>query len=109
MTVNTFVEPCVRIVELSGSRREANQPRYSNWFMFGYASDAIFRLSLLFFSIGQLVLVGSDAVAKCSKDKPELAYDANWLKSLATVQLLFLPTFFLWSHFAVLDLKPDEQ
>ena len=36
-------------------------------------------------------------------------YDSNWLRSLATVQLLFLPTFFLWRHFAVLDLKPDEQ
>lgn len=52
LTVNTFVEPCVRIVALDGSRRKVNEPRYSNWYMIGYASDATFRLSFLIFSIG---------------------------------------------------------
>ena len=108
LTINTFIEPCIRIVALDGTRRRPNEPRFSNWYMIGYASDITFRLAFVIFSIGQLILLGSDGVAKCGA-KPELLYDSNWLRSLATIQVLFVPAFVLWRHFAVLDLKPDGE
>mmetsp|Transcript_6251 Transcript_6251/g.8358 ORF Transcript_6251/g.8358 Transcript_6251/m.8358 type:complete len:192 (+) Transcript_6251:678-1253(+) len=46
-------------------------------------------------------------MASCSKDKPALGYDANWLRSLATVQILFIPAFYAWRYFAVLDEKVE--
>ena len=105
LIVNTFVEPCVRIIALDGSRRKPDEPRFSNWFIFGFASDIVFRLSFFIFSIGQIVFAGTDGANKCSRDKPELAYDFNWLRSLATTQLLFIPAFLVWRHYSVLDLS----
>ena len=100
--VNTFVEPCIRLSSVD-NEREPGQSRYSNWFIVGILVDSIFRLAFLTFSIGQLFLLGSDSVAKCSADVPSLGYDANWLRSLATMQLVFVPTFFFWRYFAKLD------
>ena len=106
-TVNTFVEPCVRLISLNKEGRLEGQPKFSNWFMAGFAADAIFRASFLIFSIGQLIMVGSDGMGDCSKRMPALNYDANWLRSLATVQLLFIPSFYVWRWFSVLDEKAD--
>ena len=82
--VNTFVEPCIRLTSLD-NEREPGQSRYSNWLIVGILGDTIFRLAFLTFSMGQLFLLGSDGVARCSNDIPGLGYDANWLRSLATL------------------------
>ena len=77
--------------------------------MVGFGADAVFRASFLIFSIGQLILLGSDGMGNCTLRMPALQYDANWLRSMATVQLLFIPSFYLWRYFAVLDEKSDAR
>ena len=99
-TVCTFVEPCVRLVSLSSPvKADPSKPKYSNWYIFGYATDIAFRLGFIIFSVGQIALVNSQGV----KSTQSLAYDASWMKHLAVLQLLLIPTFAIWRHFAVID------
>ena len=107
-TVSTFIEPCVRLTSLSKKSQIENDYKYSNMFIVGYVSDLSFRFGFMCLSVAQLALLGSDGVEFCRKDKPILAYDAGWMSSLAIAQLLFIPTFLVWRHFAVFSKDGDK-
>lgn len=40
-------------------------------------------------------------MAECGKKKPTLAYEAAFMTSLAVLQLIFIPLFIVWRHYAV--------
>ena len=40
-------------------------------------------------------------MAECGKKKPTLAYEAAFMTSLAVLQLIFIPVFIAWRHYAV--------
>ena len=52
-TFGTFVEPCVRLISLSGgsNRRDPDEPRYSNLFVIGFLTDFVYRFGFLVFSV----------------------------------------------------------
>ena len=38
---------------------------------------------------------------ECGKKKPTLAYEAAFMTSLAVLQIIFIPLFAVWRHYAV--------
>ena len=47
-----------------------------------------------------MALLGSDGVQSCTESKSSLEHDAIWMQNLAISQLVTLPLFMLWRHFA---------
>ena len=47
-------------------------------------------------------------MAECGKKKPTLAYEAAFMTSLAVLQLIFIPLFIVWRHYAVFTDGKEE-
>lgn len=99
LTIGTFVEPCVRLTSLAAPK-DPEEPRFSNLYLVGFTSDMVFRLGFLTFSVAQLGLIGSNAVQSCTVTTPALLIDATWMQNLAVSQLVCIPVFAIWRHFA---------
>ena len=48
-------------------------------------------------------------MAECSKKKPNLAYEAAFMTSLAVMQIFFIPLFIVWRHYVVFTDKKEAD
>ena len=83
-TVGMFIEPCIRLHYLTSKKKGS---AYDSKYIAAYCLDALFRFTLVTFSVFQLSMLGSAGVTYCSVGESKTAHnyqaDVYWTQATA--------------------------